>query len=564
MKTTRNLVSLLLCLLLVMSCFAASADELEMSDVAGMTAAGVLPIVTEDTTLVLAMTQHPNVIDLDTNAQTLMLEELSGINLEFAILPTEETNSKVDLMIASGEKLPDLLMEGVSDIYYYGSNGIIVPMNDYFEKYSYFWNETVDKLFTEEEKTIVNQQMYACDGNIYAYPFRNGDKSDGAENCMYINQKWLDALGLDMPTTTDELYDVLVAFRDGDPNGNGSADELPMIGYATTDNRGDVVGDLLNAFTYYPYNNKARLVIEDGVVSSALTKDALREGLRYCKKLYDEGLISPLSFTQTNAELKAIINRPSTEDTIAGVIATHPSSGLCGWAGGLSDEYDKVMEYEALPAMIGPEGVCYAARVANGYSFSVCITKDCATPEAAFRLLDLMSRADVSTTARYGKQGVSWEYAKEGELDRYGNQAFREDLFALSGETQYWTQESQNEIWVKTFFILGYNMGAVSIESSNPYSAHNGKMFYSAIGMRDGLQPEEMYLLPIYNEEEKAVIDDLEQMIKDTADEWRTMFVTGEKDLDADWDEYLAQLDALGLEDVIAAAQSCYTRMAGK
>ena len=46
---------------------------------------------------------------------------------------------------------------------------------------------------------------------------------------MYINQKWLDNLGLDMPTTTDELRDVLQAFREKDPNGNGQTDEIPLF-----------------------------------------------------------------------------------------------------------------------------------------------------------------------------------------------------------------------------------------------------------------------------------------------------------------------------------------------
>ena len=47
-------------------------------------------------------------------------------------------------------------------------------------------------------------------------------------NVFMIYQPWLDALNLEMPETTEELYNVLVAFKTQDPNGNGEADEIPM------------------------------------------------------------------------------------------------------------------------------------------------------------------------------------------------------------------------------------------------------------------------------------------------------------------------------------------------
>ena len=47
---------------------------------------------------------------------------------------------------------------------------------------------------------------------------------------IWINQTWLDNLGLDVPTTTEELYTVLKAFKENDPNGNGIQDEYPLVG----------------------------------------------------------------------------------------------------------------------------------------------------------------------------------------------------------------------------------------------------------------------------------------------------------------------------------------------
>ena len=568
MNKTRRLVSLFLVVAFLLSCMAAVGEEFAMSDVPGMTAPGVLPIATEPITLTIAIRQQSNVIDLDTNAYTLMLEELSGINLEFFILPTEETNRKVDLMIASNEKLPDIFVEGISDPDYYGRNGILLPLNDYMDKYLYYFNETLDTYGTEEDKARITTHMYATDGNIYAFPYVDFTSPlDGGENILYINQNWLDALNLDMPTTTDELYDVLVAFRDNDPNGNGIQDEIPMIGYSSFDKRGDVIGDLINAFTYYPYSSsgtyqECRLVVEDGEVTTALIKEEYRDALRFCKKLYEEGLISPLSFTQTYDQLKAIINRPATEDTVAGVIATHPTSGACGWGGGFSDEYNKVMEYEPLPCLVGPDGASYAARNETGYYMSTCISKDCAYPEIAVRLLDLMCRVDISLTARNGAQGDGWEYIEEGYYSSVGRPALYAKIKAEKGDKDYWGQSSQNEIWrTNNIYLALSGMDYRAMKIDNPYSAHANDILNEGFILRNDHQMEELFPLPVYNEEEKEVVDDLGAMIKSTADEWRTLFVTGEKDLDTDWNEYTSQLEALGLDKYIEAAQSCYTRM---
>ncbi|KAA8816883.1 type 2 periplasmic-binding domain-containing protein [Bifidobacterium vespertilionis] len=66
------------------------------------------------------------------------------------------------------------------------------------------------------------------DGTILSIPGDAGVDFSGATEHMFINQTWLDKLGLAVPTTWDALRDVLIAFRDRDPNGNGKADEIPM------------------------------------------------------------------------------------------------------------------------------------------------------------------------------------------------------------------------------------------------------------------------------------------------------------------------------------------------
>ena len=73
----------------------------------------------------------------------------------------------------------------------------------------------------------------APDGHIYSFPWIEelgaGKESIHSVNDFpWINVEWLNKLGLKMPTTTEELKQVLIAFKTKDPNGNGKADEIPM------------------------------------------------------------------------------------------------------------------------------------------------------------------------------------------------------------------------------------------------------------------------------------------------------------------------------------------------
>ena len=72
---------------------------------------------------------------------------------------------------------------------------------------------------------------------------------------------------------------------------------------------------------------------------------------------------------------------------------------------------------------------------------------------------------------------------------------------------------------------------------------------------------DEVFVLPVYNEEETEIVNEYGPMIWEYSNEARNLFVTGELDLDKDWDEYLAKLENIGLNEYIAASQTCYDRM---
>lgn len=156
----------------------------------------------------------------------LELEEQTGIDISWETYPQSAWPEKKSLLIASND-LPDAFFgNGVltsDEVVKYGSEGILIPLEDYIteENTPNLW-----KIFQEypEYKSAIT----APDGHIYSLMSFEDGYMVTTNNPIYINKAWLEAVGMDAPTTTEEFREVLRAFKEQDPNGNGQADEIPF------------------------------------------------------------------------------------------------------------------------------------------------------------------------------------------------------------------------------------------------------------------------------------------------------------------------------------------------
>ena len=129
-------------------------------------------------------------------------------------------------------------------VYTHGRNGTFLPLNDLIDERMPEYKQRL-----AEEPEVVDR-LTMPDGNIYS----TVDLEANCFHCQYsvkmwLYKPWMDQLGLEWPDTTEDFYNVLKAFKTQDPNGNGKADEVPLIG-ATTSWRTDPFGFLMNSFIY--------------------------------------------------------------------------------------------------------------------------------------------------------------------------------------------------------------------------------------------------------------------------------------------------------------------------
>ncbi|WP_394405681.1 ABC transporter substrate-binding protein [Streptococcus sp. 20-1249] len=317
------------------------------------------------------------------------LEKDTNVHIDWTNY-TNDYAEKRNLDISSGD-LPDVFWNAAAsdvDLMSWAEDGVIVPVEDLIKDYMPNLQKVLDE--NSEYKSMVT----APDGHIYSLPWIEelgaGKKSIHSVNDMaFINQEWLDKLGLKMPTTTDELITVLKAFKEKDPNGNGKADEIPI---SFINNGGNEDFKLLFGAFGIGDNDDHLVVGNDGKVDFTADNEDYKEGVQFMRKLYEAGLIDTEAFEQ---DWNTYISKGS--QNVYGVYFTWDKANVTG----ANDSYS------LLPVLAGPDGKKNVTRTNNlGFSRDrVVITSANKNLELTAKWLDKMYEPLQSVQNNWGTYG---------------------------------------------------------------------------------------------------------------------------------------------------------------
>ncbi|MEM7535729.1 MAG: extracellular solute-binding protein [Chloroflexota bacterium] len=514
---------------------------------AALTPPGQYPIVEAPVTLRVLMRGHAIVEDYSTNGFTEWYSEKTGVNLEFEIAPPGTEQEKLNLVLASGD-LPDIIVGfGVdpSTQAIYGAQGVFLPLNDLIESQG----TEIKAVF--EGSPLVESLITAPDGNIYSLPHVNECFHCFYSQRAWINQTWLDNLGLSVPETTDELFDVLMAFKTEDANGNGDPDDEIPFAAATTGWNTNIDGFLMQPFVFSEqFNNNRYLILKDGSISPAITTEGWREGLRYIKKLYDNGLFGEESFTQEHSQMRQLVE--NEEGALLGMAVGGSPHILASLAG------DRWYQYTGVPALEGPTGLRQTAQSPWGTRSGDCVITSAAKyPEVALRWCDGLYDREATLRSVFGYEDEQWEWAEDGSI-------------GLNGEPAIWRRlstfgELQNVHWAQVGPSYRPNHLRLG-EVARPEPDLEVLLYRET---RDKYQP---YARPVedtipplaFSEEQAIELTDIRISVEDTVGLMAAQFVLGQADLDADWDGYVETLESLGLSRMVELYQEAYDAKYGQ
>ncbi len=508
-----------------------------------VTAAGTFPVVKDKVNLKIFTVADPNIENMETNELTKEYEAKTNVHIDWMLVPSKDMEQKRNLLLASNAEMPDIFMNAkISNVQQvqFGSQGVIRPLNDLIDKYGFH----IKKMF--EANPVIKKMITAPDGKIYALPSVAEVLHTQYGQKLWINQAWLTKLGLKMPTTTDELYTVLKAFKEKDPNGNGKADEIPLTG-ATSGYMTSVYHFIMSAFVYDKGWDDKPFILDNGKVSVAYNQQGWKEGLLFLNKLYKEGLLDKGAITQDNAQLKQLGDNKDV--TLLGAVTAGAMTGF------MAAGTPRQKEYTTVPPLKGPSGF-----QSTGYypyqvdSTKVVITTASKNPEAAIRWIDWFYSIEGSMRGNAGRLDVEWRYGKQGELGLNGKPGSFYRMLKF-GQTQnvHWNTNPPGfitEAWRSASIVEPTDQEAILYNETNknyvPY------------------KPKEV-LPPLYmTAEESEEYAGIDFSIMDYLKQTTARFVVGDLDIEKEWNNYLKELDRMGLKKYIELTQKAYDRQYGK
>ena len=518
----------------------------ESDEVPFMNPAGVFPIVNEKITLSAFARQLGYVADYIDNDFTRWYEEYTNIALDWIISPDTEVTTRLNLILASGD-YPDIIIDPwvitPTQLVIYGQQGVFIPLNDLIKEYGIEVTTALNLM--PEWWGLITQP----DGNIYGLPHIDDCFHCKYPNKMWVYEPWLEALNMPMPVTTDDFYNMLVAFRDMDPNGNGQNDEIPFAGVTVGTGRPSLMIYMMNAFIY---TDPSYFRVDNDVVDPVFNKPEWQEGLKYLNGLYNDKLLAPESFTQDQNMLKQL---NGGDDIRVGVFPE-----LCPWNGLPSDIKDeRWINYKGIPPLQGPTGI-RAARsglydVGNMTTF--VISSACKYPEAAFRWADALYTTENTLRKYYGPPDEVWRWPQPGEIGINGLPAVWTSISKDGGEFDQPNYGSIAHIaphYRSDAFRLGqsitgdpnYNAEAVLFretkENYEPFAVHINTIMPPLV----------------YTEEQSNDLIDIQVTMNNFIHEMFARFITGDLDINSQWDTYISQLNAMGLDRYVEIQQAAY------
>lgn len=490
------------------------------------------------------MTQYPANTESDPNNRTIFkrLQEKTNVEIEWKAIQGDQWGEKITLAMADINTLTDFIFSaGFSDndLLRYADQGVIIPLEDYIDAYMPNLKSVFDKL-PEYRKMSTD-----ANGHIWALPWieQLGSEKTAIQTVSemsFINKKWLDFLGLKIPTTIDEFEQVLIAFRDhaselqAEFGIDGSIIPMSCI---VNDGSQDMAL-LINGFGEgYGDNDQGRhiAVTDDKKVICTATQEGFKDGIAWLHKLYEEGLIDPEAFTQ---EWSTYVSKGKSG-----------RYGVCfSWdSANIIDDFNGWVPLPALTAdvrNITPENGSFTSGYDRGRCVVTAVAKN---PALVCAWLDQMYDPFQSPQNNWGT------YGEDDDFDIFvlGTNADGKEML------QHAPLGDASPVEVREAESVNGPL-AVLDEYYGVYVTCPDDAQYRLDWIKDYYTPDmnTKYVYPnvFMSQEDTEELSNLQTDITKTINAKRSDWIMNGF-TDADWDEYIKSLDAYGLEDMLAIFQ---------
>lgn len=441
-----------------------------------------------------------------------MINEKLGVDYSIQFVPESDYNEKLTATMAGGD-IPDMVAtrsQGPTKLNFFkwAKQGAFLPLDDYIDDLEY-------KDYIPEHVWKSN----TVDGHVYGIPTYYQQYT----LTPIIRKDWLDNLGLDVPTSYEELKEVALAFTNDDPNGNGKDDTYGMV-----------LGEGINpSYAFGPYWGSTWYhQDDDGNYMPGLISDGRKEVVEFLHDLYDEGAVT---------QDFALLNHSDAEKEF------YSGKGgiFYGSSYGMSDsnmeslvEIDPDAEVVAIPPFEAPDG-------SEGYPFEIGYLGNVAisaenegNTEKIEKMLEILDM---------GKEFVPWD-------ERNPDNEFYDWLRGHEGEGYEMTDDDETESLdddkQPKNYLVDERAWAPTPEDAEEWQAYNipemMDLTKDISEMHENIEHYSDPTMGVVSETEMTKGADLDQVLEDA----QTKMVGGEMPI-SDWDKMVDEYLEKGGQDVI-------------
>lgn len=453
----------------------------------------------------------------------------TNISLKGTIsLSNSNEEEAFNLMMSSGNLADIIGYVDASSLEKLGRDGGMIPLNDLIKEHA----PNIQKVLDEDAR--FRQTAYSLDGNIYQIPKNQELK---AAEFWWIRQDWLDKLNLKAPTTVDELHDVLYAFRNEDPNGNGLKDEIPLFDRAGWKQPDEYLYLWDTSLEFYPRDRKMKY---------EPLEENFKTGVSNMIKWYQEGLIDPEIFTRG----------ASSRDTLLG-----------GDLGGCTHDWVSTANYnstlqETIPGFqmvaIAPpadQNGVVKERVSRYPGVGWGISSQCKDPVTVIKFMDYFFTEEGSDLMNWGIEGDTFTRDADGSK-HFTDTVLQSELtpigYLRSIGAQYRIGMCQDGDYEYA------TMKEDGIEANKLYNGHDEWFDDSLPPYLDG----KMALK--YTSDDETEYKNIMASIKPYVDEKFQSWILGVNDFDSEYDTFIKELKARGIDRALEINQKAYDTFLGE
>jgi len=481
----KHFASTLLCLVLALSCLT-----------------GIAMAEAYEPLTIRVMTENHSTAPINDEMLTIKaLEEKFNVDFVFELTSSADYDEKLNTVLAGGD-MPDVFMAKTSTMAQYYDTGIVRVLDDLLAQYA-------PNLLAQWESHGLTRNVKADDGHYYYVT--TIDESDIMECCGWINKDMLDACELEIPTSYDELYEVLKVFKE-----KGGEDVIPMSN-GPWYNVPQPIWHAFGTFNSWMYYND-----EDGYVFAPYYyADATKAALTWMNKVYEEGLLDSEYLTRSADDINALC----AEGKIGYMVTWADHAAAVAEGGSYGCNYVPV---PVLDNTIGTQKYI-GNKNATNWCMYISGTASDAVAQRWLEIVDYIFSEEGILLMDYGIEGDTFEYVDGKPV--LTAKVMESELGELNGRRSF-GMEPQGFPHLATWDGWSAVLWQCTVDVTNA----NAPYVRPQLPNLTGTFEEETELANIMGDINNYVTTSLAQ------------FITGDLDIEAEWDNFIAQLETMGIE----------------